>query len=152
MNTRARRRWPLTIWDLLHEPPVVTAGAIVVYLALATFGILSIFHPPSTITSELGNLVTYGWASFAILGGALGLLSAPRGVWWLERIGLYAVATFLLIYTITVVNLQITAAGSRWMQLGLIAMGWYFVLSRWDRTSGAALDPTRGYEAPTSTA
>lgn len=147
---RRLRRWPLTWWDLLHEPPVVTAGAAVVYAALAIFGTLSIFHPPGTITSELGNIVTYGWAVFSILGGILGVASAPSGIWWLERVGLYAVATFLLIYTLTVVNLQITSSGSRWMQLGLISMGWYFIVSRWDRTKGAALDPTRGIQKTTN--
>lgn len=141
-----RRRWPLSIWDMLHEPPVVTAFATVAYAFLAVMGALSIHHPPGTITSELGNLATYSWSGFAILGGLLGTIAAPRGVWWLERVGLYSVMTFLAIYSTTVVNLQINSPGSRWMQLGILALGWYFVVSRWDRTKGAALDPTRGLQ------
>lgn len=147
---RRLRRWPLSWWDLLHEPAVVTAGATIVYVALAAAGVLSILQPPGTITSELGEIVTYGWAVFAVLGGILGTVSAPGGIWWLERVGLYAVGTFLLIYTLTVVNLQISGSGSRWMQLGLICMGWYFIVSRWDRTRGAALDPTRGIHKPSN--
>ena len=140
---RRIRRFPLSIWDRLHEPPLVTAGATLAYLAVALGGALSLHHPPGTITSQLGGWVTAAWSCFALGGGLVGFLSAPRGVWWLERVGLYAVMTFLLIYTTTIVGLQISSSGSRYMQLGILALGWYFAVSRWDRTRGAALDPVR---------
>lgn len=133
-------------WGLLHQPPMVTAMATLAYAGLAVLSALSLNHPPGTITSELGKYVTMSWSLFALLGGLVGVLSAPRGVWWLERVALLSVATFLLIYTTTIAGLQVTSSGSRWMQLGVLCLGWYFVVSRWDRTSGAALDPTRGLD------
>lgn len=141
----APSRWT-AFWALLHEPPVVTAAATLAYLALMVFGALSFFYPPSPIKSELGVFATVAWSCFASLGGVLGLLAAPRGIWWLERVAIYSVTTFLAIYSVTIVNLQVTATGSRWMQLGVLSLGWYFIVSRWDRTRGAALDPTRGFK------
>lgn len=141
---RPRRRFPLYLWDRLHKPPLVSAAATIGYVALAAGGVMSLIHPPSTIQSEVGPLVTAAWSCFALLGGLLGAASAPRGVWWLERVGLISVTTFLLIYGTTIVSLQATSSGSRWMQLGLLVWGAHAVLSRWDRTRGAALDPHGG--------
>lgn len=140
----ARRRFPLRIWDLLHEPRVVTVCMILGYMGLFGGGLGSLLHPPSTIQGELGVTITTMWSWFFIIGGALGLVSAPRGIWWLERVALIAAGTAFLIYGSTIANLQITGAGSRWMQLGVLTWGMFGLIARWHRIHWAALDPTRG--------
>ena len=141
---RARRRFPLYLWGWLHEPKLVTAAAVVGYLGLAVAGVMSLIHPPNTITLEVGPYLTFAGAGFAVFGGLVGLVAAPRGLWWLERVALLSVLTYILIYGTTIISLQITSPGSRWMQIGLVVWGAQAVLSRWDRTRGAALDPTKG--------
>lgn len=143
MMTRARWR-PKEFWLLLHEPRVITALHLVGYLVLALGGVIALIAPPSSIRAEWGSLLTMMWGSALVAGGAVALVSTPRGIWWGERIGITVLIIGLLMYASIVVFLHLTSPGNRVPQLGVVAYAIVSLLVRWVRIRGVALDPLRG--------
>lgn len=75
-------RWIRIVAD---DPRTSTTLLVVAYACIAVTGVVGIALP-HTLNSE----VQFYYPSFlgellATLGGALGAISVPRGVWWLER-------------------------------------------------------------------
>ena len=146
MTTHPTRvRWhPTALWLLLHEPRVITALHLVGYLILTAGGTLALISPPSSIQAEWGPLLTSLWGGALLIGGAIALVSTPRGVWWGERIGITILIVGLLMYASIAVFLHVTASGNRLPQVGVIAYAIVSLLVRWIRIKATALDPMRG--------
>ena len=75
-------RWIRVIAD---DPRTSTTLLVIAYTCIAITGVFGMTLP-HTLNSE----VQFYYPSFlgallAALGGALGAISVPRGVWWLER-------------------------------------------------------------------
>lgn len=92
-------RWIRVIAD---DPRTLTTLLVVAYTCIAVTGIVGM-----TLPHTLNNEARFYYPSFlgallATLGGALGTISVPRGVWWLERgsISLMAGAVVARIYSL----------------------------------------------------
>ena len=75
-------RWIRVIAD---DPRTSTTLLVIAYTCIAVTGIVGM-----TLPHTLNNEARFYYPSFlgallATLGGALGAISVPRGVWWLER-------------------------------------------------------------------
>lgn len=137
-----KRRLPTRLWELLHEPRVITALMMLLYCVVTTMGAAVYVQPPSSISSELGWL-TAGWAGLLVIGGTLGVVSTPRGIWWVERLAIIATATGTAVYLATVLQLHVSGSGNRIPQAGSIAIVLIALAIRWARIRYAALDPTK---------
>lgn len=137
------RRFPLrSLWDALHEPRVVTVIYLVAYLVALGMGAVTLINPPATIEGALGFITPF-WGAFLALGGAVGAVACPRGVWWLERVGMGAVLIGLGMYVGTAVALHVQSSGNRLAQVGAITLAILLFLARWAHIRWAALDPTK---------
>ena len=92
-------RWIRVIAD---DPRTSTTLLVVAYTCIAVTGIVGM-----TLPHTLNNEARFYYPSFlgallATLGGVLGAISVPRGVWWLERgsISLMAGAVVARIYSL----------------------------------------------------
>lgn len=136
-----KRRLPLRLWDLLHEPRAITLLMMLLYVTVFCIGCVALYYPPSSIEKELG-WVTMLWATSLILGGFLGVASTPRGVWWVERLAIIATGTGVVIYLSTVLQLHLSEGGNRLPQAGFILIALISLAIRWVRIRYASLDPT----------
>lgn len=142
MKPSPKRKLPLRIWELLREPRAITALMFLMYIVIFCIGWTAFSTPPSSIQAELG-WVTPLWASSLILGGALGTVSTPRGVWWIERLAIIAAGTGVVIYLMTVLQLHLVSeTGNRLPQAGFIFLALISLGNRWFRIRYASLDPT----------
>lgn len=141
-NVLPKRRLPMRLWELLHEPRAVTALVMTSYLIVFIVGLSALTSPPLSIASELG-WVTRLWATSLLAGGAIGLIAAPRGIWWLERTALIATGTGAIIYLATILQLHFIQDGNRIPQAGFVALAVIACATRWARIRWSSLDPTK---------
>ena len=92
-------RW---IRVIAGDPRTPTTLLVIAYTCIAVTGIVGM-----TLPHTLNNEAQFYYPSFlgallATLGGVLGAISVPRGVWWLERgsISLMAGAVVARIYSL----------------------------------------------------
>lgn len=91
---------------MIAEPRVrrLIYFGIYTFLGAASTGVL--FRPPNSIVNLLGGIfLVWGFAGAIILGSILGMISVLPGVWWLERAGLIAIVTGIVMYTASVIIL-----------------------------------------------
>lgn len=137
------RRGLLGFWLLIQEPRVVTVIQTLEYLIVLGIGMSVILRPPTSIRGELGPVLMDAVGMLLMLGGALGVVGTPRGIWWVERLGIIASCGGLLIYLSVVVQLEATTQGSRLLQLGVILLAVVGLIKRWARISRYQYDPER---------
>jgi hypothetical protein len=111
---------------------------IYVCMVLGGFGILR--EPPQNFENVLGLPLTYMFGGFVFGGGIFSALAVLPGVWWLERTGVFALITGMLIYFILVVSLGSSTVGVAFS----LAFVLVFVL-RWTQIRKLQLAPR---EAP----
>lgn len=151
MNTPTERPQPWWPWRLLREPRALTALTMLSYVAFIFIGVTASLDPPASLSQELG-WVTTAWALFLLGGGTLGLVAAPRGVWWIERIAIAACGTGTAIYLVTVLQLHFfSEMGNRLPQAGMISLSLIALAGRWAYIRHSALDPAKDYHPPTTT-
>lgn len=144
--TDVRRDNPfLSAWKLLHQPRSITAFHMLAYLVVGLGGVTALLNPPNSIQGELGPFLAYAWALGLTFGGLLGLISVPRGLWWIERPALIILGTGAVFYLITVLALQLssTQGGNRYPQAAILIYVLCHIAIRWLRIRYAALDPTK---------
>jgi len=130
------------VWRGIQEPRIVTLIQTGIYLVTFAVGIDALLDPPVSVRGAIGPVLTTCWAVFLVLGGALGAVAAPPGVWWLERVGVMACMSGLLIYGAVLVALHVTSPDGNRLPLAgvtLIATGSFLV--RWFRIRRYAYDP-----------
>ena len=132
MSTRApispqQRR----IWDMIAEPKTVTMLMAGLYTSALVLGVYTLMDPSHSRVIMSILLIT---------GGALGMVSAPIGQWWIERAGLIGVVTAWAMHLLTVIH--IAPPDGAWQILTTVwAIG--LCVTRWLRISGLPADPRR---------
>lgn len=130
------------LWDRVQEPRNVTLAQTAAYVVTLLVGISALTSPPDSLRSQIGPVLSAIWASFLILGGALGALAAPPGIWWIERVAVLACGTGLVVYGAVVITLYLTSpSGNRLPQAGVIALCVLGCVMRWMRIRRYSYDP-----------
>lgn len=73
-------------WAILYEPRWISAIYGGIYTIAFMVGLYNFFDPPRTIVEAAENLILlYLIAGGITAGGALGMITVARGVYWIER-------------------------------------------------------------------
>lgn len=132
-------------WLRVHQPRVISALYCAIYLALTYAGISAFISPPRSVEGVIGQVAITILALLLVLGGSLGAPSALRGVWWLERVAVVAVAFSAFIYGSIVLALEIQAStGNRQLQLMFILVTLLMQAVRWQSIRKRPYDPGHG--------
>ncbi|MEX1078872.1 MAG: hypothetical protein WED09_07175 [Homoserinimonas sp.] len=132
-------RWLNQGFLLIAEPRVVRLVQFGIYVCLLTAGWFVLTTPPRSFEGVLGQSLVTILGCFILVGGTLGAVAVLPGVWWLERVGILALATGLAMYSIIVVTLGASPIG--------VLMGVAFILTfvqRWMEIRKFQLAPKRG--------
>lgn len=124
------------IFMKIAEPRIIRLMQFGIYVCMFYAGVRLMLHPPTNFQSVLGLVLSYIFASFIFLGALFGGVAVLPGIWWLERVGLIALATGMGIYVIVVVSLGSSPLG--------IVVAIAFVLTflqRWMEIKGPDLAP-----------
>lgn len=92
------------------------------YAATAWAGIAALIWTPTTITSAIGILVTYSWATLAVLGGSVGVWAVARDQWRTERWSAPLAVGGAVTYAVAVWSLVITETSGRAAQASWITV------------------------------
>ena len=119
------------IWDMIAEPKTVTVLMTSLYASVLGLGVYTLTDPSHSRVIMSILLIT---------GGALGMVSAPVGQWWIERAGLIGVVTAWAMHLLTVIH--VAPPDGAWQILTTVwAIG--LCVTRWLRISGLPADPRR---------
>lgn len=129
-------------WAGLQEPRHITVAMIVAYLLCIAAGAATLHESTLRLIGVWGPRIETTWAWMLILGGTMGAMSVPRGIWGVERSGLWLTIGACLIYAMTTAYIA-ASPGNQWLQAVFALMGATFFYTRLIRIRGAALDPTR---------
>ena len=119
------------IWDMIAEPKTVTILMTGLYASVLVLGVYTLIEPSHSRVIMSILLIT---------GGALGVVSAPVGQWWIERAALIGVVTAWSMHLLTVIH--IAPPDGAWQ---ILTTAWAIGLcvTRWLRISGLPADPRR---------
>jgi len=140
-------RWITSAWSWAHpkvepwytkiaEPRIIRLMQFGIYICMFFAGARLLLEPPTQFQNVLGLVLAYMFASFIFLGALFGGVAVLPGIWWLERVGLIALATGMGIYVIVVISLGSSPMGI----VVAIAFGLTF-LQRWLEIKGPDLAP-----------
>jgi len=140
--------WVKRAWETLHEPRVISAIYGGVYTIALLVGVYNFFDPPRTIAQAANN----PWLLYAIngaisLGGALGMITVARGLYWVERYAAGLLSGGLGLYWLISLWLTIFGGGSRWMSLMTTTFSVILILLRYYWIGDRPYNPNR----PTAT-
>ena len=122
------------IWAMIAEPKSVTILMTALYSSVLGLGVYTLIDPSHSRVIMSILLIT---------GGALGMVSAPIGQWWIERAALIGVVTAWSMHVLTVIH--IAPPDGAWQILTTVwAIG--LCVTRWLRISGLPADPRRRRE------
>jgi hypothetical protein len=120
----------------IAEPRIIRLMQFGIYLCMIYAGFKILLEPPPQFNYVLGRVLAYMFGTFIFFGAVFGAIAVLPGIWWLERVGLIALATGMLIYVIVVVALGSSPLGIA----TAIAFGLTF-LQRWMEIKGPDLAP-----------
>lgn len=136
---------PKRLWNLLHEPRVITAIIAVTWLLVLAAGINALVDPPATFTTRFDASIAITWPIAFVVGGVLGFAGSLPGWWWIERGAIIAAGTGLGAYVLMVLTLHYSSPmGNRVPQALIMLALLGHLVNRWIRVRGAQVDPTRG--------
>lgn len=131
-------------WRLLREPRAVTAVSGGAWLIVVAVGISALLSPPPTLSHAWGSTITWVWAMPLIMGGLISVAGCLPGWWWVERVGILATGTGVMMYLSIVVILHVCGPNSQLVSAGHIIVILAGLTTRWLQISGLALDPAKG--------
>lgn len=99
------------IFMKIAEPRHIRLMQFIVYICMVFAGTGVLTSPPDSFRSVVGIALVYVFGSFLTLGAILGVISVLPGIWWLERAGILAMSTGLLMYMVMVIALGASLAG-----------------------------------------
>src|SRR5690625_334 len=110
----------LRLWMRIREPRVVSVLRFFMYLGFLAGGIATINSPPTSIQGAMGlpAMTMLGWLLAA--GALMGAVSVLPGAWWLERVGVAAVALSFSVYLWSIMVLHVTEGGNRLLQAAAV--------------------------------
>lgn len=131
------RRVARAIWARIHEPQQVTAAWLVQHTLAFVIGAWFMADPPG------GVWVGFSVGLIAAIGAATAGVACYAGQWWLERVGLIAIAlgyflTLLAIFLMPGLDVFFKTLASISVAQAIAAL-W----ARWGTISWAYLDPMR---------
>ncbi|PPF56098.1 hypothetical protein C5B94_04030 [Clavibacter michiganensis] len=124
------------LFNLIAEPRVTRVIQFVIYVLMTVAGARVLLAPPLSFEGVLGTFFVYVFGGFVLVGGLLGGVAVLPGIWWLERSGLIALFTGLVIYAIVTISLGSSIVGT----VVCLAFALTFV-QRWRDIRGSALAP-----------
>ncbi|HXH34318.1 MAG TPA: hypothetical protein VNJ54_07895 [Plantibacter sp.] len=108
------------LWQRIREPRIIKTMYLTYYVVAVWVGVVTLINPPNSISGEIGGFLTLVWSLFFLIGGAMGVGAVLPGWWWLERLGIFAILTGILIYSGVVLALHFMSEGSRLTQFGVL--------------------------------
>ena len=123
---------------LIAEPRVIRALQFLIYGVLGVTGACIFTAPPANFVHAMTGPLVAMFSLFVVVGSAFGLVAVLPGIWWLERAGILALGTGLLIYGALGV-----ALGSSIFVAGLTAASAVTLVQRWTQIRGADLAPKK---------
>lgn len=131
-------RW----WMKVQPPRLVSALMVLIYLSCITLGAATVHESSFRIVDLWGRWLELTWAAMLIIGGLVGALAAPRGVWFAERAAVVLSGTASAMYAAGTFALHLQGTpGNQLMQLTWAITCGLFFATRWVRIQGAMLDP-----------
>lgn len=97
------------VYMMIAEPRVRRLIYFGIYTGLLLAGIGTILRPSPAIENILGGVVLiliYG--GLMVVGSTLAFLAVLPGIWWLERAGLVAIGTGVLMYAVTLLAIGVS--------------------------------------------
>ena len=103
------------------------------HLFLIAAGVSAIFIPPGSVLSSTGQIITYIWACFLILGGVLCASPIVTGQHFGELAGLPLLGSSVLVFGVVLIYRTATGDGARGAAVvGFLACAFAVLLaSRW---------------------
>lgn len=133
--TPARRAW-----NLLAEPRTLTFIFCIVYLLMIIQGAISFFTPaldvPQTVPRVMVDVLL-------IVGGALGLVATPRGLWLFEKPAIFMICGAHAVHLLWVVGDFDGDGRIGWQRAISIFAIVLFMIARWAKINPAMLDPAK---------
>lgn len=133
----------IRLWKKVREPRVISFTYFVSYMVLFGVAVSALVDPPRSVEGHIGALAMTLLAAILAFGAAIGAPSALMGVWWLERVAVFAIAVAALIYGGIVIGLHIDGSGNRLLQFGFVINVLLMQIVRWYRIKDEDLDPDR---------
>lgn len=120
----------------IAEPRIVRLMQFGVYISMFASGIGLLTEPPHAFKSVIGVGLVFVFGGFITLGSILGATAVLPGIWWLERVGLIALATGLAMYIVILASVSLSLVGFS-IAIALI----FTFIQRWREIKGAQLAP-----------
>lgn len=130
-------------WSSIREPRAITLVQTLIYALCAAGGLSTILWPPVSVQGQYGVIITAAWGWFALVGGTLGMVSCPRGVWLIEKPALILCGLALFLYAGFIISLQITETGNRLSQFFFVTIVLFHFIARYMRIHRYAYDPEK---------
>ena len=128
----------------LHEPRIISAIYGGVYTIALLVGLYNFFDPPRTIAEAADNpILLYAIAGGITAGGALGMITVARGLYWVERFAAGILGAGLGLYWIISLWLTLFSGGSRWMSLMTTTFAVILILIRYYWINSRPYNPNR---------
>lgn len=137
------RVWASTLWLKVQEPKIVTLYQTFIYLLLFLAGISALIQQPYTIADKLGLALATWWGVMATLGGLLGMVSCPPGIWWLEKVAIPLSIGGVGIYALTLSTLSYTQPAMKTIHIAMALMMVLHFAARYARIRKSAYDPEK---------
>lgn len=94
------------VYMLIAEPRVRRLIYFGIYAGLILAGVGTILRPSPSIENMLGGMVMiWIYGGLMVVGSTLAFIAVLPGVWWLERAGLVAIGTGVLMYSVILLAL-----------------------------------------------
>lgn len=137
------RVWAQNVWLKVQEPKIVTLYQTFIYLLMFLAGLSALIQQPYTIADKLGMGLATWWATMAVVGGILGMLSCPPGVWWLEKVAIPLCMGGVAVYAYTLSTLVYTQPAMKDIAVAMALMMLLHFAARYARIRKTAYDPEK---------
>lgn len=95
----------------IAEPRVIRLMQFGIYICMIIAGTGVLSQPPSAFKYVVGSALVYVFGGFITLGAIFGAIAVLPGIWWLERVGIIALTTAMLMYAVIIIALGSSTVG-----------------------------------------
>lgn len=105
--------WVNRAWARLHEPRIISAVYGAAYTLAMAVGIWCTIAPPQSIEGITGRVLMTIVTGIIAAGGAFGVITTARGIYWAERTAAWLIIVGLALWGGLTIYLQIIGTGNR---------------------------------------